>query len=46
MPCRETDGLRAGEVEVVAAEQRGDFATELVGEVGIGFDAYGIEIGD
>lgn len=46
MPCRETDGLRAGEVEIIAAEEGGNFATELVGELGVCFDADGIEIGD
>lgn len=44
--CGEGDGLGAGEVEVFAVEELCDFVTELVCEIGLGFDAYFIEIGD
>jgi hypothetical protein len=38
--------LSAREVEIVAPEESRDFATKLVGQVMVGFDSYGIEVGD
>jgi hypothetical protein len=46
MPFRKTDGLRAGEIEVIAPQQGGDLAAELIRQFGLGFDAYSIEIGN